>query len=279
MSIQRGSMSEHGLSNELRERLMSRGDEASSNEINYDKYFLIRTSLIVVGLVVVVLNTFYGFILPHGNVECLQDMGFEATAGINKYLAENQTPRHLLIALSSLCVDFVIIYMSVSWICYGRSWRVLFSLGFFYMFRGFVQNLFQMKFPEGYLWEYPSFPSIMVSYLKTNDFFFSGHVGFPIIIALEFQNTNNKYMMIFCLLTCVFEAFTMIVTRGHYIIDLITGIVVAHWVYMNVEKYIYIVDNSFMGMTTKVDNQTNLEERKDVFKPVEIQRDNNSPNV
>ena len=276
MSIQRGSMNDNNAgNNELRERLIVRENtDENSTEIKYDKFFLIRSMLIVIGLAVVILNTVYGFILPHGNVECLQDKAFEITAGMNKYLSENTVPRHLLIALSSFCVDFVILFMSFNWVVYGRSWRVVFSLGVFYMFRGCVQNLFQMKFPEGYLWEYPSFPSLTVSYLKTNDFFFSGHVGFPIIIAMECHNLGKKFMMGFCLVTCLFEAFTMTVTRGHYVIDLITGVIVAHYVYMNVEKYIHLVDNSVIGMRKKAEGNQDVlpEDKKDGFKPVEIQK-------
>ena len=113
-----------------------------------------------------------------------------------------------------------------------------------------------MKYPEGYLWEYPGFPSVTVSYLKTNDFFFSGHVGFPIIIALESHKLNKKYLMVFCLFTSFFEAFTMIVTRGHYIIDIITGMAMAHYFYIVVEKYFNFMDYYFpMEKTSREINE------------------------
>ena len=44
-----------------------------------------------------------------------------------------------------------------------------------------------MKFPEDWFWDDPGVPSIVVGYLRTNDFFFSGHVGMPIINAFEFK--------------------------------------------------------------------------------------------
>ena len=31
-----------------------------------------------------------------------------------------------------------------------------------------------MKYPDGYYWEYPGFPSFIVLYEKSSDFFFSG---------------------------------------------------------------------------------------------------------
>jgi hypothetical protein len=99
-----------------------------------------------------------------------------------------------------------------------------------------------MKYPEGYLWADPGFFSIAVSYLKTNDFFFSGHVGVPVIIGLEFKNMGIYSMFYFSLFTICFEAFTMVVTRGHYCIDLITGVIVAHYIYIHVEKNIDYID-------------------------------------
>ncbi len=119
-----------------------------------------------------------------------------------------------------------------------------------------------MKYPEGYLWEYPGFPSIFVSYLKTNDFFFSGHVGLPIIIALECHKLNKKYLMIFCLFTCLVEGCTMVVTRGHYIIDIVTGMAMAHYFYLVVEYNLTFMDKYFPM------DKSNI--KKEEFKPVLI---------
>ena len=35
---------------------------------------------------------------------------------------------------------------------------------------------------------------------------------------------------------------------NHYIIDLVTGILVAHYIYLLVDEYICIIDNSIIGM-------------------------------
>ena len=60
-----------------------------------------------------------------------------------------------------------------------------------------------MKFPEGYLWEYPGFISLTVPYGKTNDFFYSGHVGGALISTLEWKANGINEMFIFGLLTTV----------------------------------------------------------------------------
>ena len=112
--------------------------------------------------------------------------------------------------------------------------------------------MFQMKFPDGYLWEDPGFPSIAVSYLKTNDFFFSGHAGLPIIMGLEAKKLGYNIIFYFCIFTCLTEVITMIFTRGHYIIDLIAGVVFAHYIYIHVDKYISYIDNSPISICNNV---------------------------
>jgi hypothetical protein len=114
--------------------------------------------------------------------------------------------------------------------------------------------MFHLAFPVGYLWEYPGFPSLTVSYLKTNDFFPSGHVGISMIGALEFFSEKKVTLGLFCTFTCVFEFCTMVVTRGHYFIDLVCGAIIAHYVYMLVEKYIYLVDDSCLAMKEREPN-------------------------
>ena len=49
-----------------------------------------------------------------------------------------------------------------------------------------IQNIFLMRFPDGYAWDYPGFPSLTVPYPKTNDFFYSGHVGGALLAGLEY---------------------------------------------------------------------------------------------
>ena len=121
-----------------------------------------------------------------------------------------------------------------------------------------------MKYPEGYIWDYPGISSLTVSYLKTNDFFFSGHVGLPIIIGLDCLQDNKTYIFILSLFICIFESFTMIVTRGHYIIDIFAGIIISHYLFIIVDKYIYILDNYFINKDSDCleDINNNQEEKE-----------------
>jgi len=89
-----------------------------------------------------------------------------------------------------------------------------------------------MKFPSDYLWGHPGVFSITVPYEPANDFFYSGHVGICMICFITFKRAGMKYLTPFALVTMVVEFFTLLVTRAHYFIDLVTGLIVAHYFYL-----------------------------------------------
>lgn len=79
-------------------------------------------------------------------------------------------------------------------------------------------------------------------YGKTNDFFFSGHVGCCIINILEFNAFGWYRFGYFSLATCIMQIMLMIALRGHYFIDLVSGVIFAHYIWMMAERYSYVVD-------------------------------------
>ena len=59
-----------------------------------------------------------------------------------------------------------------------------------------------MRFPEGYLWDFPGIYSITVPYGKTNDFFYSGHIGCAVICYNEYKANGWFKFATFSLITC-----------------------------------------------------------------------------
>jgi len=96
------------------------------------------------------------------------------------------------------------------------------------------------------MYDYPGFPSLFISYSKFNDFFYSGHCGLPVLCALEAVKTKNKFILVFAILNMCSVGLVLIVTRGHYTIDIISGIIVAHYLYKVTDKYIYLLDNNMI---------------------------------
>jgi hypothetical protein len=213
-----------------------------------NKKTLFKGLIIMSMLTVVFLNCIYGFGLPSSEIECIEDVSHKYTENINTYMHENKNVTNAITIFSSICIDIIMVSMSVHWVLQSDSWRLIVCLVHFYLFRGFIQGMFQMKYPQGFIWEYPGLPSLAVSYLKTNDFFYSGHCGLPIIAACEFF-AHRKYLLgFFSIFGCVVEFIVMTIMRGHYIIDLIFGIITAHYFFIIVDRFIYIIDNSYFTL-------------------------------
>ena len=90
-----------------------------------------------------------------------------------------------------------------------------------------------------------------IPYGKTNDFFFSGHVGCCIINFLEFRANSWYKFSWFSMVTCILQFSLMVCLRGHYFIDLVSGIIFAHYAWMLSERYSYVVDVKIFNIPLK----------------------------
>jgi hypothetical protein len=184
-----------------------------------------------------------GTVIITGDVECISDALFENTAIINEFFLKNDVAKNALLILCSGMMDICMIVMFYRFLFKQVSWRWLLAMVMFYGTRFFIQKTFLMKFPDGYAWDYPGFPSLTVPYPKTNDFFYSGHVGGAMIAALEFHSQNCLLMAYFGYLTAGMQVVLMIFLRSHYSIDLIGGLVFAHYYFIWATRWHSWVDH------------------------------------
>lgn len=118
-----------------------------NNEVNqhthshpqFDINFYVKLAIAIAGLTTIFLNTLFGFLFPHGNVECMEDRLFNASKPINDYFRENLIYRNGLLIVSSMCIDLSLIYTLTIWVLYGKSYRFLVSLCLFYGLRSLIQ--------------------------------------------------------------------------------------------------------------------------------------------
>lgn len=203
--------------------------------------FIFRITLVlVVGIALAAASLAPG-ILPNEDIACIKDQFFIQTEGINEYFIAHPHLQDAFMILCGLCMDVTMVVGLVVFAVHGKTWRLPMTLGMFYVLRFLIQKTFLMRFPEGYLWRYPGFPSLVVPYGATNDFFYSGHVGGALVMTLEYRTlakelTKHKMFMrsmqLFGFLTVIFQIFLMIFLRGHYSIDMITGLIVGHYLYI-----------------------------------------------
>jgi hypothetical protein len=169
---------------------------------------------------------------------CYYDLFFEASDGINTNLENNSSIRNIIIAISSLFVDTLILSTFFLWIIVWKDWKMPIKMVIFYLIRYICLHLFEQRYPEGYLFTNPGIPSIVVSYINSNDFFYSGHCGFPILLYDEYskRKKSNK-MKYICIFVSFVEFCTMISVRGHYSIDLIFGILISLYINKMTSNY------------------------------------------
>jgi hypothetical protein len=233
------------------------------NNWNRIKYISIRSAVILVGLSGVILNSVFGYALPNTNVECIVDYSMNTTSSLNNYFAENEISKKLLLIFSSLCVDLIMIILGLLWVIHGKSWRVFISLMTFYILKIFFQLVFQEKTPDGYLWEYPGFPSIMVSYLNSNAFFYSTPTGFLTLATLEFWKTERMYLSAISFAILLLDISIRNILRANYIIDLFSAIIIAHFLFIIsddfCENYFDNLKNDWLNLKSNNPNMENKE--------------------
>ena len=194
--------------------------------------------------------------------ECIFDRAFELSSPIYDFLKDNPNYRYTMVIISSLLIDYSVALIGYLFVVHGKSWRILFSFGFFYLLRLSINVIFMMRYPNQVMWQYPGFPSITVSYFRSSDFFFSGHVGMNFVSAKETNNLGFIKLSYFSFLGVFFQIFVMIVLRGHYLIDLIAGLLAAH--------YFCLIADYFAPFPSKyinLDPDQELEER--IIKKIE----------
>jgi len=142
-------------------------------------------------------------------------------------LKENESILDFTLILGGIFEDIAITLGFVLFSIMFETWRMVIALGTLYFVRGQLQGIYFMEFPEEYIFRYPGLLSLSVPYLKTNDFFFSGHVSLPVIVAVEFYKQKYFKLSYFCFFVSLYEGFMMIIVRGHYSIDIYAGFIIA----------------------------------------------------
>lgn len=171
------------------------------------------------------------------NFSCIYDVSFKWSSPINRFLEDNLMVKRILIIYSSLLMDLQFFLIMITFCCFAHNMRFPMVFFLFYLLRGILQNIFVFSFPDDYIWGHPGFFSLTISYARTSDFFYSGHVGSSMLCAFEFMryeffDKRFSYLKYFSLNSAFTQSFVQIVFRGHYVIDVICGFVFAHYFYI-----------------------------------------------
>src|SRR3954468_3277320 len=137
----------------------------------------------------------------------------DLTASTNSYLLSHPNAANRLLIASSAVIDMLGIFILASTIV-GRSITPFLGLMMLFALRQIIQALCPLPLPNGMIWRYPGFPSLLVTYSVPNDLFFSGHTAIAVLGACVLAKVLPKPIGIpLGLLIAFFEITTVILLR------------------------------------------------------------------
>ncbi|KAI0522843.1 hypothetical protein KFK09_005228 [Dendrobium nobile] len=147
------------------------------------------------------------------------DIGFLLTERFHGFLAGRPELNSFLAALNTVFVGMQVVYIVWALMVEGRPRPTIAAL-FMFTCRGVMGYATQLPLPQGFLGSGVDFPVGNVSFFL----FFSGHAGGAVIASLDMRRMRRRRLaMAFDVLNCL-QALRLLVTRGHYTIDLAAGI-------------------------------------------------------
>jgi hypothetical protein len=162
-----------------------------------------------------------------GVVTGFTDHSHQLLAGANAYLHAHPGLADVILAVSSLEVDLAAIGM-VAFFFARRESRPLLALWLILIMRQLCQAAVSMPPPDGMIWRYPGFPTIVVTYSTSTDFFFSGHMALATLLATELtaQRASRAKQAVAWGIAFA-QAVVILSMRFHYLTDVVAGCLAA----------------------------------------------------
>lgn len=154
------------------------------------------------------------------------DWVHSSTASANTYLHLHPATANVLLIVSSAVIDGLAIFLLSMWL-FGGSARPFLALVIVLGLRQIMQAAVALPAPPNAIWHYPGFPSLLVTYGVSNDYFFSGHTAIAMLGATELARFGRRWLAALGVAIVVFEVMTVLVLRAHYTMDVFTGVVTA----------------------------------------------------
>jgi len=110
---------------------------------------------------------------------------------------------------------------------FGPTLRPFLALLLLFSFRQLCQAVCALPAPPKMIWHHPGFPSLLVTYGTSNDFFISGHTAIAVLGAIEACHLFPLWVGIAAVIVAVLEGAVVIVLRAHYTMDVLGAIVAA----------------------------------------------------
>jgi hypothetical protein len=148
------------------------------------------------------------------------------TAGWHNYFLTHDKAANRALALSSLGIDVLGLSL-IGAAIFGPSFAPFLAILIVFSLRQICQLCCTLPPPPGMIWRDPGYPTALVTYGVSNDFFFSGHTALAVLGAIEICQLAPWYLGAAAVLLALAEALIVLVLRAHYTLDVITGALAA----------------------------------------------------
>ena len=157
-------------------------------------------------------------------------------ADVNRYLNANPRAADSLLIVSSAIIDVLGVFLLAQSI-FGKTVRPFLGLLMLFGMRQISQSLCALPAPDGIIWRFPGFPSLLVTYDVASDFFFSGHTALAVLGAVEVVRFGGRWWLPVGVFIAVFQSVTVLALRAHWTMDVFTGAIVALYVAILAERW------------------------------------------
>ncbi len=148
----------------------------------------------------------------------LGDRLHDWSAPLHRRLTDHPRAADVTLIVTSALIDVFGLYLLASAVL-GPTLRPFLGLLILFLMRQACQMICTLPIPQGSIWRYPGFPSLLVTYGTSNDFFFSGHTAVSVLGALYLYHTAPPWLAAIGIVVAAVEAVTVIVLRAHYTME------------------------------------------------------------
>ena len=138
---------------------------------------------------------------------------------VHKYLLKNKLFTKYCLIITTLMIDLAVIYYGYDFII-NNNHRPMSLVIIGVLLRQLCQYINRLPTPENVIWFDPGFPTLIMNYKVTNDFFFSGHTLSALIFGFEMLTSQYLFIKLYAILYMIGEIGFVMVTRSHYFMDI-----------------------------------------------------------
>ena len=148
------------------------------------------------------------------------------SAPLHGWLTANPRAANVTLIVTSALIDVFGLYLLASAV-FGPTLRPFVAILILFAMRQSCQSVCTLPIPPGSIWRHPGFPSLLVTYGTSNDFFFSGHTAISVLGALQLIHVAPPWLAAIGVGIMVVEAATVIILRAHYTMDVFAALFAA----------------------------------------------------